>query len=389
VRLNEHRAGSPLRVFHLPWNLGGHAAGLAAAERELGLDSRSIAFEPGRFEFNADETLSAPGQSAIARERLRWRLLDRALREADVVHFNWGESLFTPPSPDFWKHQSGPLRSRVAMGIVGAVRGLFAFHDLATLREAGKIIAVTFQGDDIRQGDVQRARYSHSLADVVAPGYYTTATDRWKRRRIAAFAKYAHLIYALNPDLLHVLPARARFLPYASTDSRAVAPIGTFHSQPRIAHAPSDRRVKGSDLIIGAIETLRAGGHDIELDLVENLPHQDARARYGRADLVIDQLHAGFYGGVAVEAMALGRPALAFLRNDDLVFLPLAMREALPVLNVTPASLTDVLSKLLAEGSAGLARRGAACRAFVEAWHDPRVVAMQTKQDYEAAIVGR
>jgi len=50
----------------------------------------------------------------------------------------------------------------------------------------------------------------------VEPGYYTPASDARKRWRIAQFATYADRIYALNPDLLHVLPAQAEFLPYAN-----------------------------------------------------------------------------------------------------------------------------------------------------------------------------
>ncbi len=50
-----------------------------------------------------------------------------------------------------------------------------------------------------------------------------------ERRRIARFDRYASGIYALNPDLLGVLPARARFVPFA--DVRPVAEVGAVGTE--------------------------------------------------------------------------------------------------------------------------------------------------------------
>jgi hypothetical protein len=47
----------------------------------------------------------------------------------------------------------------------------------------------------------------------------------------------------------------------------------------------------------------------VDLDIVEGLPHEEARKRYARADIVVDQLNAGWHGVFALEAMALGKPS--------------------------------------------------------------------------------
>jgi hypothetical protein len=81
----------PLRVLHVPHNVGGNPASLARGERALGVDSRAIAFFPSRAPI--DEVLFEDGPGRLSRELRRWRLLAHALRWADVVHFNFGESI--------------------------------------------------------------------------------------------------------------------------------------------------------------------------------------------------------------------------------------------------------------------------------------------------------
>ena len=46
-----------LRVLHAPTAVGGHPGGLARAERELGLDSRSVSLFPHPFGYDVDEVL--------------------------------------------------------------------------------------------------------------------------------------------------------------------------------------------------------------------------------------------------------------------------------------------------------------------------------------------
>lgn len=270
----------------------------------------------------------------------------------------------------------------MAMGVAMQLRSLFAFHDLHRLKRAGKIIAVTFQGDDIRQGDRLKQRYDRSLADVVEPGYYTPETDSWKRKRITAFADHADLIYALNPDLLHDLPERARYLPYASVDPAEYSVQETINPRPVIVHAPSDRRVKGTVDVIAAISALKADGVDLDLRLVEETDNVEARRQYGQADIVIDQLHAGFYGSVAVEGMAMGKPVFCYLRAEDLKLLPEQMHAALPIINAEPRTLRDQIREFLASGRSHAGNVGKASRAFALDWHAPKTVASQTSADY-------
>jgi hypothetical protein len=205
--------------------------------------------------------------------------------------------------------------------------------------------------------------------------------DAERRRRVARFERWADGIFYLNPDLAHVLPARARFVPYAHVDPRIWLPRPRDPARrPVVVHAPSDPVVKGTDRVVDAVGALQAEGLDFEFRLVRDLPHDEARAIYEGADVAIDQLHAGWYGGVAVELMALGVPVLSFIRQDDLGVLPPEMRDDLPVLDIAPDSLQAVLRGVLERPpSAEPFRR------YAERWHDPRQIARTVSEAYEAA----
>jgi glycosyltransferase involved in cell wall biosynthesis len=110
---------------------------------------------------------------------------------------------------------------------------------------------------------------------------------------------------------------------------------------------------------------------------------------YEDADLVVDQLLVGWYGGLAVEAMALERPVVAYLREEDLGFLPPDMRAELPVVSAEPATIYDVLKALLTTRRGELADLGRRGRAFVCRWHDPLRIAEELRADYEAAVASR
>lgn len=347
-----------LRVLHAPGIVGGNPGNLARAERALGLASWCLTNEPNPRCYPVDEQVPGPSEGRLRYELQRWRLLARVLRDFDVIHFNFGRTFFP-----------------------------YVFQlDLPILKAAGKRIFMTYQGDDARQGDYSLANFEITFASRVPPGYYSAKTDATKRRSIARVGRYANGIYALNPDLLHVLPEKAQFLPYANVDLEAWRPVRwPDNPVPVVVHAPTHRLVKGTDLVLQAAEQLRRAGEKFELILIENLSREEARRAYERADLAIDQLFAGWYGGFAVEMMALGKPVLCYLREGDLKFLPHEQREELPLITVQPDTLAATLQEWLRAPRARLQEFGRRGRMYVEKWHDPLKIAARLKADYEAA----
>lgn len=369
----------PLRVIHTPYNIAGQSACLAAAERQLGLDSRNVVlFETGSG-FTADEALGASEHDLVAVEKARWTLLRRAM-QADVIHYSFGRSILMPNAyPDLTDLLHTPPWRWPRRLYARAVW----FQDVRLLKAMGKTIIVTWQGDDARQGDVLR-RLSRSPV-VEAAGYYSVKTDAWKRRIIAFWSSHADRQYFLNPDLGHVLPPDARFLPYASFDPTAVEPAFPAENpaQPlTIVHAPSHRGVKGTRHVLDAIATLEVEGASIRFVTVEGLSRDAALARYREADVIIDQLMIGWYGGLAVEAMALGKPVICHIEAGDLAFIPAAMAGACPLIRATPETLVRELRALLAMPRAQLRSLGEESRRYAGKWHNPASIAAKLAQDY-------
>ncbi|MEP7335925.1 MAG: glycosyltransferase family 1 protein [Actinomycetota bacterium] len=345
-----------IRVLHTPTAVGGHPSGLAAAERKLGLDSTVVTLDEPPYGYAVDRVLAPAGTRTAVRELRRWRTVLEA-RGFDVVHFNFGSSL----APGYYGSagRGGPYRLYAR---------LFEQRDLWLLR--GRPVFVTFQGDDVRpSGDAEQ--------------------DALKRRRAERFARAADGLYVLNPDLLEHVP-RAEFLPYASVDPREWAPAPpTDRGTLRVVHAPSDRDRKGTGAVVSAVEQLRSEGVDDELELVEGRPRAEARRAYERADVLVDQLVVGWYGGVAVEAMALAKPVVARLDEAALARVPSPMRDELPIVDAVAATLADVLRRLATERRSGLAELGRRGRKFAERWHDPVTIAERVVADYERALARR
>jgi glycosyltransferase involved in cell wall biosynthesis len=106
----------------------------------------------------------------------------------------------------------------------------------------------------------------------------------------------------------------------------------------------------------------------VELDIVEGVPHDAARERYARADIVVDQLNAGWHGVFALEAMALGKPVVAHLKPDVVERSTEAFGVRVPIVAATADTLVDALRPLVEDGT--LRRSvGAQSRAYVEQVH--------------------
>jgi glycosyltransferase involved in cell wall biosynthesis len=153
----------------------------------------------------------------------------------------------------------------------------------------------------------------------------------------------------------------------------------------RVVHAPTNRAAKGSDRIIAMMEKVKEKyGGEVEFQLVEQLPHKEAIRIFRHADLLIDQILIGWYGGVAIEAMGMGKPVICRIADEDLHFLPSKMaediKEAFIVAN--PESLDEVVIKCI-EDRKFLKRKSEAGLEYARTWHDPKYVASITKEAYE------
>jgi glycosyltransferase involved in cell wall biosynthesis len=193
--------------------------------------------------------------------------------------------------------------------------------------------------------------------------HYLGSDIRGKSRDELAFGNNAGAEVVGSYDAVQWVP-EAEVIP-PGIDVRVIEPSPpSDRTRPVILHAPSSRRRKGTDSVIAACEGLNA-----ELVLVEGLHHSEAFDRYREADIVVDQLNAGWYGVFAIECMALGKPVVSFLHEEAVRKTEGALGERVPIVRATKDDLRDRLEPLVAS-AAERRRVGAESRAYVERVHD-------------------
>jgi glycosyltransferase involved in cell wall biosynthesis len=205
---------------------------------------------------------------------------------------------------------------------------------------------------------------------------YLGSDIRGKTPEQLAYGKRADAEIVSSYDAIRWVPEADVILPGVEVSRIEPAPPGD-RTRPVILHAPSSRRRKGTEHVVAACEAL-----DAELEIVEGLPHDEAFERYRRADVVVDQLNAGWYGVFAIECLALGKPVVTFLHDEAVRRTEEAYGVEVPLVAATADTLRESLRPLVED--AGLRRRiGAASRAYAERLHDIDAIAGQLVALYE------
>jgi hypothetical protein len=145
----------------------------------------------------------------------------------------------------------------------------------------------------------------------------------------------------------------------------------------RVAHAPNHGHFKGTALLMEAIERLRREGQPIELVSVQGVPNKKVLELFRTSHVIADQFIAGFHGYTALEAMALARPVLCFLRSDDMMI----DSATCPIINVRPEQIYDILKRCLLGGFdlENLGKRG---RAYIDRYYSIEAVAARLGRLY-------
>jgi hypothetical protein len=354
-----------VRVLHAPVNVGNQPWALSRAERALGCRSELTVNYDTRFGYRHDRCLSPLGRGS-------WR--DRAVRLAyglsaplrfDVLHYYFGRSLLC------WDDY-GP-------------RNRLWFKDLRLARQLGRRVVMTLQGCDVRLAHASEVRNEVTPCREGECEAYARCVSTYDQGRQFLIDEVLPLVdrtFFLNPELGHYLP-NGSFLPYASVDVQAIRPVPPRRSGTiRVVHAPSDPSTKGTRYILAAMDELRRH-YPMELTLIQGMTHEAAMAAYAHADLVVDQVLYGWYGGLAVETMALGKPTACYLRQADATFVPSAMLKDLPVYDVRPTNLIEDLASVL-ERRGEWQERSLASRHYVERWHDPVTIARAMLECYRS-----
>ncbi|MDW5329352.1 glycosyltransferase [Plantactinospora sp. KLBMP9567] len=249
------------------------------------------------------------------------------------------------------------------MPVFGHLNGDNIEGDLPALRQAGIKVALLGHGSEIRHPGHHMERHEFSLFRDAPAGVAAKLQKKAERNRRVA-EESGLPIFVTTPDLLDDLP-QATWAPLVvDVESWACDRPVMERARPIVLHAPSKRWTKGTDRILPVVQELHERGV-IELVLAEGIPVQKMRALVQDCDIVLDQFTTGSFGAFAVEAMAAGKPVVAYLSES----VSKTVGSDLPIINASPSSLRETIEALLDDRD-GTAKTGLASAEYARIYHD-------------------
>tara|TARA_Y100000994_G_scaffold235520_1_gene225266 strand:+ start:1555 stop:2757 length:1203 start_codon:yes stop_codon:yes gene_type:complete len=376
-----------LKIIHLPNNIGGNPAGLSKFLNHNGFKSKFTVISKNKFSYYSPENIIAKENDSLFLIEIKKILALRYIFKNDIIFFNFGTGLFSHfIVRDMKKYKN--FREVIQNKIYDYYSYIMSYFEVFLIKLLRKKLLIQYQGDDARQGDYCLKNYKINIATQVSKGYYNLESDQGKRKAIEFYSKFCDKIYALNPDLINVLPIGTNFLPYSHVDLKKWVPhyIKNDQNPIKIGHAPTNREVKGTKFIINAIDKLKREGYEFEFLLIESTSNRKAKEIYKTIDIMIDQLFAGWYGGLALELMSLGKPVVSYIRQEDLLNIPLEMKNEIPIINSNSEQIYKTLKDLINTPKSKLLHKGKLSRKFVEKWHDPNKIAQKIIKDIKEII---
>jgi|GEM_PF-2032493 len=182
--------------------------------------------------------------------------------------------------------------------------------DIIILKLLKKKIIFHFRGSDARPNKYLLDTYeNNTLKERILTLY--------NRYRVAVTSKICDQIYVATPDLKCLFRRKVIYIPYIMDTNKYIAKKARpYHRTVNIIHAPTNRRIKGSDIVIDTIIKIKKRGYEFNFQLIENLEHSKIQAIINKSDIVIDQLLVGWYGYFAAEAVLSGKTVLSYVRPD-------------------------------------------------------------------------
>ena len=312
-----------MNVLHGMSEISGQGKYTVQGLRENGVTAELALFSDGGRTCSADIILDRTDTQKVR------EFVEHKAKEIDVFHSHAGDSLLSDQSD----------------------LDLFIKNDVRIFAE--------FHGTEIR--------YIFNDAPLpFAPKEYISSEERLQRQKhlqclidksdgiiLHSEGQYPYLPQPLSKPV-YIVPLRVDI-------HRLVPKYETANELLRIVHAPTDRRFKGTERILEALEHV---DEPFELVLVEGKTAEEAREIYRSADIIIDQISGGSYGVLSIEAMALGKPVITFISENTRKSHPM-----LPVVSADFDNLSYVVSGLLADNEKRISL-GKSGRKYAERYHD-------------------
>ncbi len=346
------KAKPKLRVFHGLLNYGTQAGYIAKGLREIGIEAKSFTkndpydritdfqFKPGKTAFQK-----------LYREKIKYPLVKvGCFFRYNVFHFYYGSSLF-------------PQRM-----------------DLPLYRLFGKKVIMHYLGNDVELYQWSRDNYRITNVTDMMDDKAGALHDKKILKRMKYESRYLDQKIVCAPQYSPFVPD-AEFIPLAlDLDTYNYHPMPPLDGPLKIVHAPTSRKKKGTKYLVEAVDRLIKEGYSVELDICEGLKHQELLDRYLQAHISVVALMGGWYGTAGVEAMALGRPIVTFIRESLFEYVDLEKKD-LPIISANKETIYEVLKEVL-NSTEKLEHLSKESYRFVKETHDYRQIARRVADIY-------
>ncbi|WP_074955100.1 glycosyltransferase [Alicyclobacillus macrosporangiidus] len=326
-------------VLHAPIEIAGQMGTLCQGLRNFGWTANGYNW------FHTYLQYDSPIVQTDAYELMH--VFEPLVRAADIIHFHNGDTMLTD------------------------------YRDLPMLKALGKPMVMHHWGNDVRDVETLNRRLKYPLP----PSYHTPDEIRAKLATLSQYIDHAiiqdHELY----EFIAPYYKRVYELPLV-VDTKALQPVypNVSNPCPLIVHAPTSDEFKGTRYVERAIDNLRSR-YRFEYKRIEKMNHKAAMSWYERADIVIDQVMCGTYGLLSVEAMAMGKPVIAYIRDDLRPTYP----GPLPIVSADPDTLEVNVAALISDPGRRRAL-GMQGRRYAEQYHDTGVVVQRLIRIYEEIL---
>lgn len=312
------------------------------AERRLGYKSDTFVFRPYYLTKRFDYNLERLYRIFWMKPWVPWPVFLWAIVKYDIFHFFFDRGFLLP--------YKGRGINRI---------------ELRLLKILGKKVIISAYGGDVRyETKCRREGKYNCCIDCDLKNIACICSEKRALDNVRYISRYADLTLSMG-DMIEYTPGSRNDVYYWGIDLQEFEYVGvktTNDPVVLIVHAANHRNFKGTRFLLETVASLKKKGYPIVLKLVEGLSNQKARLWYAAADIVAEQFIIGWHGYFAVEAMALGKPVVCFIRKPE-QYLPENME--CPIINGDPDHLESCLISLVENPilRAELGRKG---RRYVE-----------------------
>lgn len=344
-----------MRVLLLPHNIASQISETIIGLRYIKIDARGMVVQ-NKIQSHANVEAIPPVYSAQSRLRYLKATpsairIFRAILWADVIHwhFEWA---------------------------------MPAALDVLWAKLLKKKIVVEFHGSDIRIPSIEAIDNSY-YAEVIRLHPELSDPDKNSIKRQNIFGQAGAIAIVPYPAMLaHVRPNlfRGVYCVLHRIDLDKYVPQFPQVNQncPNIAHMPSRPLLKGTRYVEKSLFELK-NNFTFNYQINSDVTHETATTLIRNCDLYLDQFILGSYGVASVEAMAMGKPVVCYIKPAFKRLYP----TDLPIVSTSAEELQKNLRLLIANPQLRY-DIGQASRKYAEEHHDTRKVALELQQIYKS-----